>query len=135
MKFLLDTNVISEAIKPSPNHKVVTWLTHHSVSSAISVITIGEIWQGIEMLPKGKRKTGYENWFDAVETDFEGQVIPINLDIIKTWGTYCATLKAKSIVPSSLNSLIAATALHYGMSVVTRNQGDFPDVRTVDPFA
>lgn len=85
-------------------------------------------------MPDGKRKQSYVVWFDSVESDFMDRILPIDLDVIKTWGSYCATLKARSYQPSSLDSLIAATALTHEMVVVTRNTSDFPDIKTLNPF-
>ncbi|MDF1861926.1 MAG: type II toxin-antitoxin system VapC family toxin [Verrucomicrobiales bacterium] len=134
MRYLLDTNVISEAIRPRPNRSVLSWLTQHAPSSGISVITMGEIWKGIESLPEGRRREAYEDWFRSQEEEFADRVVPLEFDVMKTWGIYAAEQAREGRRLLSFDSLIAATALHHGMTVVTRNEEDFPGVPVENPW-
>lgn len=134
MRYLLDTNVVSEAIRPRPDSKVLSWLTQHIAAAGLSAISVGEIWKGIESLPEGKRRNEYVKWFQELETEFQDRVFPIDAAVMKTWGSYCAELKARGVRPASFDSLIAATALHHGVTLVTRNDGDFADVPVLNPW-
>lgn len=85
-------------------------------------------------MPVGKRREAFEKWFEEQEEDFEDRVIPLDLDVMKTWGSYCASQKSKGNDVAVMDSLIGSSALHYGMTVVTRNDSDFPDIPLINPW-
>ena len=85
-------------------------------------------------MPEGGRKEAYKKWFDNQEEEFQARILPIQLDVMKVWGTYCSMQKSKGQLLSILDSLIAASALYYDLIVVTRNVGDFPDVPVFNPW-
>ena len=125
-RFLLDTNVLSEQRKPHPDAGVMAWFAQHSVSSSvISVVSIAEIEQGILLLGRTKRATAYRIWLAELEQDFFGCILPIDREVASAW----AELTCKAIqlgqTLSYPDSLIAATALVYQLTVVTRNVSDF----------
>ena len=125
MKYLLDTNVISETIRKNPDETVKLWF--QNVPSAhlyISVLSLGEIRRGIEKLHDFSKKNFLINW---LENDlcfwFEERVVPVSLGVADKWGYLTATKKLPAI-----DSLLAATALTYNMKLVTRNILDFAKI-------
>lgn len=125
MSYLLDTNVLSETIKFTPNQSVLNWFQSvPSESLYISVITIGEIRKGIEKLEAGSKKEKILTWLEHSLPDwFEGRILPIDFDVSDRWG-YIIGNSEKTF--SSIDSLIAATAMIHNLKLVTRNVSDFP---------
>lgn len=134
MRFLLDTNVVCEAIRPRPDPRVLSWLTRNQLTTGLSAISLGEIWKGIQSLPKGRRKSNYIAWYREQEEEFQDRVIPIDAAVMKTWGDHCVRLKSEGVRPGAFDSLIAATALHHNLILATRNDADFPGVRLLNPW-
>ena len=135
MKYLLDTNVISELVAKRPDSKVLDWLDSLDPEDVyLSVITIGELRKGIEKLPASKRKTALLEWLsDDLLVRFSGRVLTLDLAVMLVWGKM--TGQAKRPLPA-LDSLIAALALHHNCSVASRNESDFKDtgVTVVNPW-
>ena len=132
MKYLVDTNVICEHIKPMPNKSVWDWLGEVSEHDmAISVISAGEMFRGVEKLSPSNRKTHLNTWLNQIIAAFEGRILDINTDIMQTWGNMMA--KHPKSLPIQ-DSLIAATALTYHMTIVTRNNKDFEDIAGLKIF-
>ena len=127
MIYLLDTNVLSEVLKPIPNVNVIEWIEYTKVEHvAVSVLTLGEIRKGIEKTPDGARKAGLIRWLEIDLAEWFGdRIIPINSDVADKWGYISGT--AKRTLPA-IDSLLAASALVYNMKIVTRNAKDFLDV-------
>lgn len=125
--FLLDTNVVSELIKPKPEPKVVRWIDS-TVESLIflSVLTIGEIRKGINLQADSVRRAKLEAWLAAdVRTRFEDRILAIDDSVAERWGLM--TAKARSERKHQLpviDGLLAATAQHYNLILVTRNVDD-----------
>ena len=135
MRYLLDTNVVSDSMKPQPDPGVATWMIQHGAGSAISEFTIGELIKGAFFLPAGKRRQGILAWVNDVEVNFADRLLPISLDVLKTWGQLCGTHDARGHRMPLADSLLAATALVHDLIVVTRNTADFPpDVQTLTPW-
>ena len=133
MKYLVDTNVISEMSKPAPYKAVSSWLV--SVPEAdlfISVISIGEIVFGISKLSDKTRRRKLTAWLDNVIYDgFEGRILEIGIDVMRVWGELYASL------PRSLpiqDTLIAATAIANNLAIATRNVKDFKDIAGLSIF-
>ena len=134
MSFLLDTNVLSEVTRPQPDRKVLTWLSKNVNQSYVSVLSMGEIWNGVESLPKGRRRTNYENWFLEQTEDFKDRIISLELSVVIEWGTYSADQAKAGHKVGVIDSLIAATALAHNLTLATRNIRDFPNVSTLNPW-
>jgi predicted nucleic acid-binding protein len=135
MSYLIDTNVISELKKPAPSAKVIAWLDNiPSESLYLSVLTIGEIRKGAEKHPDKKRKESIRLWLEYdLLSWFEGRILPIDLHVADRWGRL---LNEINRTISAVDSLIAATALHYDLRIVTRNEADFqfPTLQVVNPW-
>ena len=137
MSFLVDTNVLSEVAKPRPDPKVAEWLRLNEQAMYVSTITVGEIRRGIELLPDEARKSQLQAWFQSVCANMGGRILSFNTSTAHLWGQHKAMWDRSGMVVSSLDSQIAATALRYGLTLVTRNEADFrgTGVKLLNPFA
>lgn len=127
MNYILDTNVISELVAVRPNPKVVDWIqTVDPDHIFLSVIAIGEIKKGIEKLPEADRKATLERWLqeDLLE-QFENQLLSIDHQTMLIWGKLVAQLETIGRPISAIDSLLAATALQWSYTLVTRNLSHF----------
>ena len=124
--FLLDTNVISELVKRRPEVKVTTWISMIDEELLyLSVLTLGEIRKGIASLPATARRVSLEAWLDHdLALRFSGRILPIAHDVADRWGRISAAAEARKMVLPVIDGLLAATALHHNLTVVTRNIGD-----------
>ena len=138
MKYLLDTCVVSELIKKSPNKKVVTWLSSKEEGDLfLSVLTFGEIHKGIEKLVKSKKKKLLHDWVKfELQERFENRIISFNLEVATTWGKIQAFSEAKGKAMPTIDGQIAATGLTHNLIVVTRNTSDMEisGVRLCNPW-
>lgn len=135
MTYLVDANVLSEPTKTVPNPGVVEWLRQHERDIAVDPIILGEVRFGILLLPRGKRRTRLEQWFDAGVQRI--QCLPWESTTGLRWAALLARLRSSGRAMPIKDSLIAATALVHGLTVATRNRADFENagVTVVDPFA
>ncbi len=127
MSFLLDTNVVSEWVKPRPNPGVVTWLAGADEDSVfISVITLAELRYGIERMPAGNRRKRLDDWLcSELPLRFEDRVLPIDGATADSWGKLMARRRAAGRPISVSDAFIAATVEVHGLTLVTRNAADF----------
>lgn len=127
MSYLLDTCVISEFVARQPNEKVVSWLAQLEPDAVfLSVVTLGEIQKGIDKLPASKRKEELRLWLkDDLLVRFHDRLLPLQAGEMLTWGTLISEVEAKGTPMPLIDSLIAATALHHDLVVVTRDEEDF----------
>jgi len=126
--FLLDTNVLSEFNRRGkPDRLVKQWLEAADTDSLyVSVLTLGEIRLGVELLPPGKRRTQLEQWLDRDLPEwFEGRILPVDQSIADRWGVLRAQARIKGRPLSVIDALLAATALQYSLTLVSRNVSDF----------
>jgi predicted nucleic acid-binding protein len=135
LSYLLDTNVVSETIKNQPNKSVIKWFEQIPAEALfVSVLTLGEIRKGIEGLADRKRREKLRIWLEHELTNwFEGRVLPVDIAVADRWGRLIA--EAGRPVPT-IDSLLAATALHHELRIVTRNAADFvyPGLEAVNPW-
>lgn len=124
MSYLIDTNVLSELKKRQPHPGVVAWFEHRDPASLfLSVLTLGELRKGIDMMPSDSRKAALLDWLDIELTGFfAGRMLAVDAHVADAWGRLCAA--AGRPVPA-IDSLLAATALAHGLTLVTRNLVDF----------
>jgi predicted nucleic acid-binding protein len=135
VKFLVDANVLSEPTKTAPNVQVVEWLQRHERDIAVDPIILGEVRFGILCLPRGKRRSRLERWFDTGVQRLH--CLPWEAAAGLRWAELLASLRATGRAMPIKDSLIAATALVHGLTIATRNRADFAKagVKLVDPFA
>lgn len=138
MNFLLDTNVISEWVKPRPDRGVTTWLAQTDEDRIfMSVITLAELRDGIERLPKGARRNRLDTWLcDELPVRFEERVLTIDAATADECGRVMARGQASGRPVGAMDAFIAATAQRHDLTLVTRNVSDFASltVRLLDPW-
>jgi toxin FitB len=124
--FLLDTNIISELIKPKPEPRLVTWLSGTDENLLyLSVLTLGEIRKGVAMLREPARRVQLETWLDSeLRLRFAGRILTVDDDVADRWGVMAGRAAARKIALPVIDGLLAATALHYNLTLVTRNSKD-----------
>lgn len=135
MSYLLDTNVLSELRRKIPDANVVAWFAQRPASTLfLSVLTLGELRKGMENIADVNRKMALLDWLEAdLPTFFTGRILAIDTQIADKWGRMVAA--AKRPVPA-IDSLLAATAAHHGLRLVTRNTRDFTDfgIDVINPW-
>jgi predicted nucleic acid-binding protein len=125
--YLVDTNIPSELTRERPDSHVTTFLQSVEKDSVfLSVMTIGEICKGIASLPFSQKRTALEAWLNVdVRSWFAGRILPVSEDIAERWGHLAAARKLQGTPLAVVDGVIAATALHQGLTIVTRNTRDF----------
>jgi predicted nucleic acid-binding protein len=128
MSYLLDTCVLSEYVKKKPSPVVIEWLNSQVEDDLfLSVLTIGELKKGILKLEFTQpiKFTRLSDWVKKLELRFEGRILLIDMAIVNQWSQLCSQSEAKGKKLPIMDSLIAATAKAYNLTVVTRNVDDF----------
>jgi len=137
MKYLLDTHILSETLRPQPSKNVQKWLTEASPESLyVSILTLGEIRRGIEKIKACKQKSLLLLWLEQELPGWFGEnILPIDTEIAERWGYLTASISSQNPL-NAIDSLLAATALTHNCVMVTRNVKDFivPGLEVVDPF-
>jgi len=123
--FLLDTNVISELIKPKPERLVTAWIEATDEALLhLSVLTLGEIRRGVASLPQSRRRAMLEAWIETdLRTRFHGRLLPIDEEVADRWGWLTAQAQKKGTVLPVIDGLLAATALQHNLTLATRDTG------------
>jgi toxin FitB len=138
VSFLLDTNVVSEWVKPRPDRGVITWLSETDEDRVfISVVTLAELRHGLERLNESVRRRRLDEWLqDELPQRFEGRVLLVDRAIADSWGRVMARSQAAGRPVGAIDAFIAATARARDLTLVTRNVGDFEGVVTdiVNPW-
>jgi toxin FitB len=127
MNFLLDTNVVSEPMRPRPNPGVLKWLGEvDEESTFISVVTITELRYGIERLTTGTRRERLDGWLQSdLRLRFEGRILPVDFEVANACGGLIARSESLGRPIEPRDAFIAATAEVHGLTLVTRNVSDF----------
>ena len=138
MRYLLDTNIISNVTKPAPSEALLEWMAEQSDGDlCIASLTVAEILRGVLEKPAGKRRRQLEAWFSGPEGPqalFAGRVLPFDERAALAWARLMAAGKAKGRPRSALDTIIAAIAEANACVVVTDNDKDFPGVETLNPL-
>ena len=124
--FLLDTNVISELIRSEPDRNVLRWINETEETILfLSVLTLGEVRNGIERLNPEKRRGRLESWLTVdLNLRFQDRILSVDEAIAERWGVLSATATKKGRPVPVIDGLLAATALHHDLILVTKNETD-----------
>jgi predicted nucleic acid-binding protein len=134
MTYLVDANVLSEPTKPTPHPKAIAWLSAHEGDFVVDAVVLGEIYVGILVLSRGRKRLQPERWFETVINTIE--CVPWDSRVSRRWAQLIVDLKKKGHNLPVLDSMIAATALAHDLTVATRNVRHFQKagVSVFDPF-
>lgn len=137
-RYLLDTNIISNATRPIPSTSLVAWLREQvDTDLFITSLTIAEIRRGLLEKPKGKKRRDLEMWFagpDGPQTLFAGRVLPFDETAGLIWARLMAGGKETGRPRSALDMILAATAEANDCVIVTDNEKDFFGLRMINPL-
>lgn len=136
MNYLVDTNVLSEPEQKTPSLKVIQWLKEHEAQLYTSTIVIAELAFGIEDLPFSRKRTRLEAWLHETIRLMHGRILSVNTRIALEWARLAVEVKARNRLLPFRDSLIAATARRYRLTIATDNTRDFAHsgVRLINPF-
>ena len=136
--YLLDTNCISEAVRPRPEPRVMSWLRAADEAMLfLSVLTLGEIRKGVASLAQSRRRTLLESWLNTeLRARFSARILVVDAAIADRWGLLAARAKKKGQTLSAIDGLLAATAIHHNLTIVSRNENDFGgmQVQVLNPW-
>ncbi|MBZ9738176.1 MULTISPECIES: type II toxin-antitoxin system VapC family toxin [unclassified Mesorhizobium] len=139
MRLLLDTNVLSEVTRPSPDKRVLEWLDGLDEDhSFISVVSIAEIRRGVALMDEGRKREALAEWLARdLPQRFEQRVLPVDEAVALAWGDLMGLAKRSGRGLSSMDGLIAATAIAGQLTLATRNTKDFEGfgLELIDPWA
>lgn len=127
MSFLLDTNVISEWVKPRPDQGVMGWIDSIDEEQLfLSVISLAELRHGVERLDSGRRKTALNLWLaDALPARFGRRLLAVDVATADHWGRIVARAQTAGRPIGAMDAFLAAAAERHAMTLVTRNTADF----------
>ena len=126
MKYLLDTCLLSELVRPVPHPAVLGWMGERSSSDLyVSALTLAELERGIVRLPASRRRNELTTWLANVQAGLGQRALPFTRDTAGYWARLCAQSEAAGKPMAAFDSLIAATAVAHGLAVVTRYVSDF----------
>jgi predicted nucleic acid-binding protein len=135
---LLDTNVISEAMKPAPEASVMAWLNSQNTAELwTSTIVVAEVYSGLDLMPAGKRQ---RQLFEKAELMFDrffgARILPFDLLAARAYGAVLKARQAKGLPIDEMDALLAATALANGSALATRNASHFQScgIRVLNPW-
>lgn len=125
--FLLDTNCISEVMRPHPEPRVLEWMEGTDERLLyLSVLTLGEIRRGVASLPQSRRRAQLESWLElTLPMRFAERILDIDTQIADRWGVLTADARLRGRPLAIIDALLAATALHHNLTLVSRDVADF----------
>jgi hypothetical protein len=138
VSFLLDTNVISEWVKPRPDADLAAWLSRADEDRLfISVVTLAELRHGVGRMASGRRRRQLDEWLRGdLPMRFDGRILPIDIAVADAWGRVVARHESSGRPIHAVDAFLAATALANSLAMVTRNASDFAvsGVPVVNPW-
>ena len=137
-RYLLDTNILSNVVKPVPSEALLAWMQDQADGDLfISALTVAELRRGILELPKGRRRQGLETWFagpEGPQSLFAGRVLAFDAQAALVWGQLMAEGTARGRPRSALDMLLAATAQVHNCTIVTDNERHFTGLKMLNPM-
>ena len=137
-RYLLDTNIISNATKPDPSKSLIEWMAaQYDEALFISSLTVAEIWRGILDLPEGKKRDRLDEWFSGPEGPqslFSGRVLPFDEGAALVWARLMSEGRAAGRPRGDLDMIVAAVAEANECIIVTDNEKHFPGLETLNPL-
>jgi toxin FitB len=126
--FLLDTNAVSEWVKPRPNPGVIRWMESADEDRVfLSVISLAELRYGVERMSAGARRSRLELWLrHELPLRFEGRILPVDGEVAEAWGKTVSRSEALGRPMGAMDAFLAATAEIHSLTLITRNVSDFP---------
>lgn len=133
MNFLLDTNAVSEWVKPRPNPGLIRWMESADEDRVfLSVISLAELRYGVERMAMGARRSRLERWLqDELPLRFEGRILPVDRKVAEAWGRTVSRCDALGHPTGAMDAFLSATAEVHRLTLVTRNVSDFPVLQTI----
>lgn len=137
-RYLLDTNIISNIVKPQPSERLLAWMSKRRDEDLfIAALTVAEIRRGILEKPRGRKREALDKWFlgpEGPQALFAGRILPFDDKAGLIWAQLMAQGKAAGQPRSALDMIIAATAAANDCIVVTDNEKDFAGLRAINPI-
>jgi toxin FitB len=138
VNFLLDTNIISESVRPRPDSGVMRWLAEADEDALyLSVLSLAEISHGVEKIPEGPRKQALEEWLrESLPERFESRLLPVDREVSLSWGALMIRAARKGITLGVVDGFFAATAFVFDLTLVTRNVRRFErlEIQLLNPW-
>jgi len=138
MRYLLDTNILSNVTKPAPSEALLKWMGNQiDIDLFIASLTVAEIRRGVLEKPDGKKRDQLETWFSGPEGPqalFAGRILAFDEKAALVWARLMADGKAKGRPRRGLDAIIAAVAEVNACVVVTDNEKDFEGIEIVNPL-
>jgi predicted nucleic acid-binding protein len=133
MNFLLDTNAVSEWVKPRPNPGLIAWMESADEDRIfISVVSLAELHYGVERMAAGRRRSRLEHWLlHELPLRFESRILPVDANVAEAWGRTVSRSEAAGHPIGVMDAFLAATAETHQLTLVTRNVSDFPLLKAV----
>jgi predicted nucleic acid-binding protein len=133
MNFLLDTNAVSEWVKPRPNAGLIRWIESADEDRVfLSVISLAELRYGVERMPVGARRSRLEEWLrDELPLRFEGRILAVDNQVAEAWGRTVSRCEALGRPMGIMDAFLSAIAEVHRLTLITRNVSDFPILKTV----
>jgi predicted nucleic acid-binding protein len=137
VRYLLDTCVLSEMVKSTPDANVIRWFEARKPHELyISAMTWGELQRGVARLPQSKRRSELTAWLEQLEAGFEDRILAFDQTTSEAWARMTVQAEAQGRSMAAFDSIIAATARACDCKLVTRNVRDFAhaDIEMLNPW-
>ena len=138
MAFLIDTNVISETLKPRPRDRVIAWLSAQRSSDLfLASMSLGELVRGAHRVKDKAKRERFKRWIDHdLAAQFQGRILPFDQEAAVIWGEIMGDGDRTGRPKPMADAQVAAVARRHGLTLVTRNTRDFTDmsVALIDPW-